>query len=112
MPRLEMFSQQHHGIYTTHQHVTAWDQEHPYILRLCQGQVFGYASVVLSMRPRKFLAYNTAIYSWLFKTQAVHPPLVLILGPILSPLLALKMEEVWGCKVSSSKVSSRLSSQI
>lgn len=101
----ETFSQQHPGIYTTHQRVTTWDQEQLYTSRLCQGQVLVYASAVLSMRLREFLAHSTAIYSWLFKTQALHFPLLFPLRPLLSPLFVLKMEEVWGCKVSSRRSS-------
>lgn len=106
-----MFCRQHPGTYTTHQHVATRDQEQPYISRPGQGQVLGYARVLLSTRPRKLLAYSTAIYSWLFKTQAACSPLLLTPRSFFSPLLVLKMEEVWGCKVSSREVSSRLSSE-
>lgn len=54
---------------------------------------------------------STAIYSWLFKTQAMHSPLLLTQAPFVSLLLVLKTEEVVGCKDSSREISYRFSIQ-
>lgn len=108
-----MFSWQHTGIYTTHQHVTIWDQEQLYISRLCQGhKLLGVPAQFYPWGQGNALyTYSTAIYSWLFKTQAVHSPLLLIQAPFLSLLFALKTGEVWGSKVSSREISYRFSSE-